>query len=379
MLLAGCLSLVAATVIFGSLSVRHEQQYVRLAESFLNGKLYFISMPEHWQDTAAYGVRHYWPLGPLPAVILMPLVSLFRLAGASFYQGYVSVVLSLWTGLLCFRLCQRCHRAKAESGWLTLAFCGSSSYLSVAVISMSWPFAQVIAIVLIFLALHEWLGHRRWWLIGLLIGLTATARISAGLNILLYAAAALLQAREQKSKLVLSLMAGFAVPMVFLAAYNFFRFDSVFETGYNYQLPAPGDFADTSLANVIPHLSIFLFGLPIASDRFPFVATNPFGMSVFLLSPWLVYLGWLKIDRFSGLALANCAIVLLAVLAWRSTGQLQVGYRFSLDFLPIIVFLLARDGFGGREISAGFKILTVAGVFSTLYFLKSFIEMIPQG
>jgi hypothetical protein len=102
-------------------------------------------------------------------------------------------------------------------------------------------------------------------------------------------------------------------------------------------------------------------------------------MSVFLLSPWLVYLGSLKLDRFSGLALANCAIVLLAVLAWRSIGQLQLGYRFSLDFLPIIIFLLARDGFGGREISAGFKTLTVLGLFSTLYFLMSFIAMIPQG
>jgi hypothetical protein len=366
-------------VIFGSLSVRHEQQYVRLAESFLSGKLYFISIPEHWEDTAAYGGRYYWPLGPLPAVILMPLVSLFRLTGASVYQGYVSLVLSLWTGLLCFRLCQKCNRTKAESGWLTLAFCGSSSYLSVAVISMSWPFAQVVAMFLLFLALHEWLGHRRWWLIGLLLGLTAGARISAGLNILLFAAAALLREREQRAKNVLSVMAGFAVPMVFLAAYNFSRFDSVFETGYSYQLPAPGDFAVTSLTNVIPHLSIVLFGLPMASDRFPFFATNPFGMSVFLLSPWLVYLGSLKLDRFSGLALANCAIVLLAVLAWRSIGQLQLGYRFSLDFLPIIIFLLARDGFGGREISAGFKTLTVLGLFSTLYFLMSFIAMIPQG
>jgi len=37
---------------------------VRLAESFLIGKLYFTSIPAHLHDTAAFGQRHYWPLGP---------------------------------------------------------------------------------------------------------------------------------------------------------------------------------------------------------------------------------------------------------------------------------------------------------------------------
>jgi len=84
-------------------------------------------------------------------------------------------------------------------------------------------------------------------------------------------------------------------------------------------------------------------------------------------------------DRFNYLALANCAAVLLVVLAWRSTGQLQVGYRFSLDFLPIITVLLARSGFNAKKISWGFKVLTILGFILTLYFLVSFIDLLPQG
>ena len=38
-----------------------------------------------------------------------------------------------------------------------------------------------------------------------------------------------------------------------------------------------------------------------------------------------------------------CALVLLAVLAFRSTGFEQVGYRFSLDFLPFVFWLLMRS------------------------------------
>ena len=260
-----------------------------------------------------------------------------------------------------------------------LAFCGASSYLSVAAIPMSWPFAQVVAIALVFLALHEWLGQRRWWLLGFLMGLAATTRIPAGLNIGLFAGAAFFCAKKQQLKALALVSAGFLLPILFLAAYNFARFDSVFETGYTYQPAAPGDFATTSLANVMPHLRIFLFGLPAQSDGFPFISTNPFGMSVLLLSPWLLYLCSPRRNRFSYLALVNCAIVLLVVLAWRSTGQLQVGYRFLLDFLPIVTFLLARDGFGGKNVPLGFKALTVLGLLSTLYFLQSFIGMLPQG
>src|SRR3989442_10755593 len=98
MLLAGCLSLCASAVIFGSLLVRNEQQYVRLAESFLIGKLYFTSIPAHLHDTAAFGHRHYWPLGPLHAGLLMPFVSFFLVIRAVFYLGSASLPLPLATG-----------------------------------------------------------------------------------------------------------------------------------------------------------------------------------------------------------------------------------------------------------------------------------------
>ncbi|HYT56421.1 MAG TPA: hypothetical protein VEQ38_17090 [Verrucomicrobiae bacterium] len=379
MLLAGCLSLCASAVIVGSLLVSHEQQYVRLAESFLIGKFYFTSIPEHLHDTAAFGQRYYWPLGPLPAVLLMPFVSFFRLIGADFYQSYASLPLALTSGWLCFRIAQKCRRSKKESAWLTLAFCGSSSYLSIAVISMSWPFAQVVAVFLIFLAIDEWLTRRRWWLLGFLLGLTAAARISAGLNVALFAGAASFCEKKERAKILASLASGFTIPIFFLAAYNFVRFGSIVETGYSYQLPSPGDFSTISLTNIIPHLRIFLFGPPAALDKFPFFGANTYGMSVLLLSPWLLLLGSLRMDRFNYLALANCTAVLLMVLAWRSTGQLQVGYRFSLDFLPIIIFLLARSGFNAKKVSWGFKLLTILGFILTLYFLQSFIALLPQG
>lgn len=379
LLLAGCVSVCVLIALFGNLLVSHEQQYVFLAESFLRGKLYFTSMPESWHDTAPFAGRYYWPLGPLPAVLLAPLVLLGQLAGTKLYQGYVSLPVTLLTGCLCYRIARKCVRSPEDSIWLTLAFCGASSYVGVAVIPMSWAFAQVIAVCLLFLVISEWLGRRRWWLIGLLLALTASARLTAGLNIALFIGDALLCDKRQRLKTVTSLTAGFAVPMFFLAVYNFARFGSVIESGYTYQPPSPEDLPGVSLANVIPHLYIFLFGPPIVSGRFPFLNVDPVGMSVLLLSPWLWYLGSLKMSRLNYLGLVNCALVLVAVLAWRSTGQLQLGYRFILDFLPIVMLLLARDGFSERKIPLGFRILVCVGLFSSMYFLTSFIAALPQG
>ena len=380
MFLLGALLLLGLVVLCGSLLlVRHEQQYVRLAESFLSGKLHLlVELPEHLHDTAFYGGRYYWPLGPFPAVVLMPFVAICRWIGIEFYQNYASVPLSLWTSWLIFRIASKCGRSKVESAWLVLAFCGASSYLSVAAISMSWPFAHVLAIHMLFLALHEWLGRRRWLFIGFVLGLTSATRLAAGLNIILFAAAALMTEPPLRKKASVALAMGFALPMVLLASYNFARFDSFVETGYGFQLPGPGDFPSTSLANVLPHLRLFLFGAPVLSDQFPFFITQLVGMSVFLLSPWLLYIASLKFDRVTVVALLNCLIVLVAVLAWRSTGQFQLGYRFSLDFLPVVAFLIARDGFGRAPMPLGFKSLAALGFLSTLYFLWSLIGIMPR-
>jgi len=376
--LAGCISLAFLMILYGSLSVSHEQQYVFLAESFFKGKLYFVSMPEHWHDTAFYAGRHYWPLGPLPALILMPAVFVWRLTGGNFYQGYASLPISLLTGWLCFRLARRCGRSPEESAWLTLSFC-SSSYLGIAMISMSWSLAHVVAVALLFMTLHEWLGRRRWWLIGFLLGLTMTARLPCGLNLALFAGAALVCQRDRQAKPLARLTAGFAIPLFLLAAYNFARFGSFLEVGYAYQPRASNDFDAVGFANILPHLRVFLLGMPIPSETAPFFTTDPVGMSVLLLSPWLLYLGTVKMDWLNGFALTSCVFVLLAVLAWRSTGQLQVGYRFSLDFLPIVLFVLARSGFSDKSMCSGFKVLTSVGFLLTLYFTVRFIGSIPQG
>ena len=62
------------------------------------------------------------------------------------------------------------------------------------------------------------------------------------------------------------------------------------------------------------------------------------------MSPFLVYvLRVRRWDLINKLLVFNSGMVLLAVLAFRSTGFEQVGYRLSLEFFPFVFWLLIRS------------------------------------
>jgi hypothetical protein len=194
----------------------------------------------------------------------------------------------------------------------------------------------------------------------MLIGLATGTRAPAGLNILFFCLSIVFGAgpRREKITALAKLLFPFSAIAGLLALYNFARFGNPLELGYSYQLNgfgtpyatwnvpgnAPGP--PLSLSHIPEHLWIFLFGLP---------STDAVGTRVLLVSPFLVYVGLVpKWDLVNKLLAINCVVVLLAVLAFRSTGFEQMGYRFSLDFLPFVFWLLMRSRI---ELTGRFKSL----------------------
>src|SRR3989338_10072579 len=57
------------------------QHFSYLAQSFLDGHTYFTQNLKSWSDTTLFNGRHYWPLGPFPALLLLPLVVIFNQLG----------------------------------------------------------------------------------------------------------------------------------------------------------------------------------------------------------------------------------------------------------------------------------------------------------
>jgi hypothetical protein len=101
-------------------------------------------------------------------------------------------------------------------------------------------------------------------------------------------------------------------------------------------------------------------------------------MGIFLISPFLLYIFFpRRFDRDDVMLMLGVTMVTAAFLAFRSTGSIQFGYRFSLDFMPFLFLFMMRGGFGsGRLLPTGFKIVVITAVLSDLYLFWSFVDVL---
>jgi hypothetical protein len=350
-----------------------DRQYSSLTDTFLAGKLDLLPRPgHHWADTAPFDGHHYSVLSPLPAVLFIPLAW----AGI-FHQGIISFFGSLAVFFQCFRLARIGRYSFDDGCWFALAFCFGTSFVGVAALATSNHLAHIFAVLLLFLAINEYETKSRLWLVGGFIGLAMATRAPAGLNIfsfILITCFGIDSFREKAAKLVKLLLPFFAVGII-LAAYNFARFQNPLESGYSYQLNGfgvpysewnvPGNTAGpvVSFSNIPDHLWIFLLGLP---------SFRGIGTSVLLVSPFLAYLlriGWNLTNKLIAIGILP---VLLLDLAFRSTGFEQMGYRFSLDFLPFVFWLLIRSKISlTRPFKALIFAATVLDLLLTFYHMST--------
>lgn len=100
-----------------------EQHFSFLAQSFLHGKTYFLTMPGRWADTVFFNNHYYWPLGFFPAVLLMPFNYIFNHFGLFFYQGYLQFFLGIFIIYFIYKISKKYSYSGEESIYWAFAFC----------------------------------------------------------------------------------------------------------------------------------------------------------------------------------------------------------------------------------------------------------------
>ena len=163
-----------------------QEQYVLLANSFLQGHLHFFDQWGMIYDSTPWNGHFYWPLGILPALIILPFVFVGNLLKFNFAQGCLHLPFLLLIITIINSLLIKFNYQKKERLYLIIAFTICSPLLGVAIIMDSWQFAQITALLLSCYSLWEYYNQRRYWLIGILCSAILLTRPTASLIIIFF-------------------------------------------------------------------------------------------------------------------------------------------------------------------------------------------------
>ena len=365
--------------------------FVSLADSYLHGQLSVVGdKPPGDNDWAQYKGHWYVAFPPVPALVILPAVAIWKIA--VWDRLYWAIFAGLGPALL-YVLLRRLRerygsgRSAREDLSLCALFAFGSAYYYTAVQGTVWFAAHVVAAPLIVLFVLWSLGARRPLLAGLALGLAWATRASTfGLGLffviealsaarpplpaatddeatpLLVAARWLRGVQWQRALLKLAL---FAVPCLIVVGIslwlNQLRFDDPFEVGYRYlRIRWSGRIDKWGLFNyhyLSKNLAVFLAALPWFSASEPYLRISRHGLALWLTTPAYLWVLWPKRSNalLTGLALA-AATVAVFDLCYQNSGWIQFAYRFSLDYSVLLIAMLAL---GGRRFGPGFYALLV--------------------
>lgn len=300
-------------------------------------------------DTVQVAGRSYLAVGPMQ---LLPYLPFAAVPGLQVAGGYVTGLLfGLPAAWLALPLA-RAYGARGSAAYWVAAFTAFGSLLFwVSVFGNFYYLAHAESFLALTLFLLEWAGRRRPAVLGACLGVSYLARpttILAAIPFGLY----LIWGRRAELRALTLTAASFGLPIAAaIAVYGWFdwvRFGSPLESGYGISLLTIQDLQERraqglfSVIQIPENLKLALLRLPDRVSQFPFFSASPYGMSMALVSPALVT-SLRTSFRDTTARLLWCAVALVAVpvFLFYGGGLVQYGFRYSLDFTPFLVALIA--------------------------------------
>jgi hypothetical protein len=351
-----------------------QNHFVYLADAFLHGKLGVSGGGTVLAEIVPFSGSYYVVYPPMPAVLLLPFVALF---GTSFDQGLMSVLLACLAVAATWLMLKKTRVNGNKALWLTALFGFGTCFWFTAAVGSSWYIEHISAVLFLTLAIILALSKKSPFLTGLLLGFAFLSRLPVILSFPFF----LLLIYEQNSgwKPRLKQAAYFVIGLGILVGvyelYNFGRWGVFSDLGYSL---IPGIQQDPSFTNgifnlsYIPrHIYAILFQGPILLNNFPYFEPNWMGLGLFFTTPAFLYIfkgPWNKLSKYVALAV----VCILPILITHGTvGFTQFGYRFSLDFTPFLILLVAKgmsENLGWQE-----KALIILSILVNLWGVVSII------
>lgn len=360
---------VVTTIIVANNAGHWTDRGMTIATNIAAGRL-DSGLPPGTLDTVTTGGVTYQVISPLPIVPYLVFVP-FPLAWEA-SRLIVSTGIGIVAAWLTLPLARRYGPGGSTTFWLATLGAFGTLLWTQSISGNFYYLAHVEATLCSFIALIEWRGQRRPWVIGLAFGLASLARPTV-----LFAAIpfgfALLAVRGKRLRTALSFVGPIAVAVGLAGLYNAVRFGSPLESGYGISVLVKESLARAraqglfSLRHLMDNLGLLLAQGFDVRTRFPYLIPDPNGHSILLTSPALLIAVSAGVRSHSARILWAAAFLVAVplLLYYGGGGYSTYGYRYALDFMPFLLALVAIGA--GRHFGSLEKLLVIMSVGFVAY------------
>ena len=317
--------------------------FVRLADSFLKGRYYLIDNPGWLNELIPLdGNKYAVVYPPGPALILMPFVYFF---GDKFPQQMMAHLLGAGLAVITAQIAFLKSKKNSHFVWFFLLAAFGNILWFLSSNGSVWYLGQVAGAFFLTATIFESLKNKRPLFVSVFFGMAILSRLQTILTLPLII---FLNKNNLSKKNILFYLIPLGILMILYGYYNEVRFDSFFQTGYSL---IPGVLDEPWYSKGIFHLSyiknnlrVMFTSLPIFKSEFPYITPSWGGLSILITTPAFIYLLLAKLKEKENLfAWIPLLLVALVTFSHGGTGFTQFGYRYAVDFYPIIFLLLANS------------------------------------
>lgn len=317
---------------------------VLLADAIRHGHLW-IDRHDTIIDSLAYRGRNWVIEGPVPALLLVPVVAVFGDANQTAEALILCAVALLAAAALLRRLGLSDRRAVVLLAFL---FAGTDLWWC-SMLGDVWFIAHTAAVAFTFLALAEAFGRRRGWLVALWAILAIGSRFSLILALpLLFALVA--RGPEGRRARLTGFGAVLAAGAALWIARDVVQYGTWRDLGYTlFYLQDPWGQPSGSpfqIAYLPYQLWSFFMQPPLVAEyrqlaQWPIFRCDTHGIALTWTSPALALAFLAPRRRLTALLWLTVALVAAPAFLYYLNGWVQFGMRHALDFEPFLLVLMA--------------------------------------
>lgn len=305
----------------------------------LEGRIHLTQNPPWLNELIPIDGKFYVPYPPMPAIVLLPFALVF---GEGIKQQilahFMGAGIALMSGVLAFQV----QKNKTHAIWIGILAAFGTVIWYTSSVGSSWYLGQLTAAFFLTAALLESQVKKRPAIVGVFLGAAYLSRIHTVLSVVFF-----VYIFRREIKKIIQLFSGLLPFLIFNAFYNYARFGVFWDKGY-VLIPGVLDepwykFGIIHPGYITRHLKVIFTALPVIKEKFPYIFPSLDGLAIWITTPALVFSLFAPFKKpVVKAAVLAAGLIALPVLMHGTFGFAQFGYRFIIDFIPFIFFILAH-------------------------------------